>query len=70
MLASADRGSRELLDRPATSTSSVYRLREMADTHRTPLSEQLRVIAAELDAAADRAEKEQNAGRRQPNGRV
>lgn len=32
------------------------RLREMADTHRTPLSDQLTVMAAELDALADRAE--------------
>jgi hypothetical protein len=42
------------------------RLREMADTHQTPLSEQLRVIAAELDAAADRAEKGQNAAAERP----
>jgi hypothetical protein len=28
----------------------------MADAHRTPLSDQLRVMAAELDALADRAE--------------
>ena len=32
------------------------RLREMADTHKTALSDQLRVMAAELDALADRAE--------------
>jgi len=33
------------------------RLREMADAHQTPLSDQLRVMAAELNALADRAEK-------------
>jgi len=33
------------------------RLREMADAHQTALSDQLRVMAAELDALADRAEK-------------
>jgi len=33
------------------------RLREMADNHQTALSDQLRVMAAELDAVADRAEK-------------
>jgi hypothetical protein len=33
------------------------RLREMADVHQTALSDQLRVMAAELDALADRAEK-------------
>jgi hypothetical protein len=33
------------------------RLREMADAHHTPLSDQLRMMAAELDALADRAEK-------------
>ena len=36
----------------------AQRLREMADAHHTPLSDQLRVVAAELDAFADRAEKE------------
>jgi hypothetical protein len=29
----------------------------MADTHQTALSDQLRVMAAELDALADRTEK-------------
>ena len=33
------------------------RLREMADAHQTGLSDQLRVMAAELDAVADRAER-------------
>jgi hypothetical protein len=33
------------------------RLREMADVHQTALSDQLRVMAAELDALADRAEE-------------
>lgn len=33
------------------------RLREMADAHETALSEQLRIMAAELDALADRAEQ-------------
>jgi hypothetical protein len=39
------------------------RLREMADTHKTALSDQLRVMAAELDGLADRAEAGQ-----MPNG--
>ena len=38
------------------------RLREMADTHQTALSDQLRVMAAELDALADRAEKNMQSG--------
>jgi hypothetical protein len=29
----------------------------MADAHHTPLSDQLKMMAAELDALADRAEK-------------
>jgi hypothetical protein len=33
------------------------RLMEMADAHQTGLSDQLRVMAAELDAVADRAER-------------
>ena len=39
------------------------RLREMADAHKTALSDQLRVMAAELDALADRAE-----AAREPDG--
>ena len=35
----------------------AQRLREMADAHHTPLSHQLRMMAAELDTLADRAEK-------------
>ena len=35
----------------------AQRLREMADAHHTPLSDQLRMMAAELDTLADRAEK-------------
>ncbi len=38
------------------------RLREMAEAHHTPLSDQLRVMAAELDALADRAEQKNERG--------
>ena len=38
------------------------RLREMADTHQTALSDQLRVMAAELDALAARSEKNMQSG--------
>jgi hypothetical protein len=35
------------------------RLHEMADTHRTALSDQLKVMAAELEARADELERDQ-----------
>jgi hypothetical protein len=38
------------------------RLREMAEAHRTGLSEQLRVMAAELEARADDLQREQDKG--------
>jgi len=41
--------------------SRPQRLREMAEAHRTALSDQLRVIADELEALADRVgDKEQD----------
>ena len=36
------------------------RLRELADAHRTALSDQLRVMAAELEARADELQREQD----------
>jgi hypothetical protein len=38
------------------------RLREMAEAHRTPLSDQLKVMAAEIDALADRTGREEPGG--------
>lgn len=45
-----------LRDRARRLRDRARRLGEMADTHRTSLSDQLRVLAAELDALADLAE--------------
>jgi hypothetical protein len=49
------KGASARLHRPIR--ERARRLRQMADAHHTPLSGQLRVMATELDALADRAEK-------------